>query len=104
MTDIKCVGGKILTDAENTLFSPPAACSIDKITGSQFVQKCITSDDECEDFFKKDFLPQIDVPNQKFYQGLLFSMEVICIGVGVALLIIGTIMGMKYYNNQTENI
>ena len=51
-------------------------CSIKDVVDSDLVKNCISKSapsGDCTNYLQNDFLPQIEVPNQKFYQGILFQ-------------------------------
>ena len=77
-------------------------CSIKDVVDSDLVKNCISKSapsGDCTNYLQNDFLPQIEVPNQKFYQGILFSMEFMCIAIGVILIILASFLLAKYHEH-----
>ena len=77
-------------------------CSIKDVVDSDLVKNCISKSapsGDCTNYLQNDFLPQIEVPNQKFYQGILFSMEFMCIAIGAILIILASFLLAKYHEH-----
>lgn len=77
-------------------------CSIKDVVDSDLVKNCISKSapsGDCTNYLQNDFLPQIEVPNQKFYQGILFSMEFMCIAIGAILIILASFLLAKYHQH-----
>ncbi len=94
--DYACIGKNLAKYLEKS------DCSIKDVVDSDLVKNCISKSapsGDCTNYLQNDFLPQIEVPNQKFYQGILFSMEFMCIAIGAILIILASFLLAKYHEH-----